>query len=180
MYTNFAESVFKYFQNRMDENGQPLNETETQIFRQAEKCIGHFPISCLTKEDLEKNGYSTNNVNNEQLQRLASKLGDDYHEQLFLDSLDSLAYRYGLDKRSACAEMRYEYEQLLAENDTVSSVAVIIQDKNNNKLSMVTIGIGQDGKKDAFFNVRSFDELCGLFEKENGQGFYIKEHVDFQ
>lgn len=178
MYTNFAESVFKYFQNRIAETGQPLNETEEQIYKQAEKCIGHFPISCLTKEDLDKTGYDTNNVNNKQLQHLASKLGDDYHEQLFWDNLDNLAYRYGFDKRSACAEMRYEYEQFLAENETVDAVAVIIQDKNNNKLSMVTIGIGQN-EKDAFFNVKGFDELCGLFEKENGQGFYIKEHVGF-
>lgn len=180
MYTNFAESVFKYFQNRIAETGQPLNETEEQIYKQAEKCIGHFPISCLTENDLAETGFETNNVDNKKLQHLASKLGEDYHEQLYWDSLEYLALRNGFEKRSPCSEMRYRYKQFIAENEMLHSVVVVIKYKNNKALSMVTIGVGQNEIKDAFFNVKDFEELCGLFEEENGHDFYIKGYVDFQ
>lgn len=182
MYTNFAKSVYTYFQNRMKETGLPLDTLESQIFRQAERCSHSFPISCMTRDDLETLGYKVDDVDDEKLQRLAVKVGDDFHEQLYWDSLDSLAFRYGFDKRNPCEEMRQEYEQLMVENKTVKSASVIIQYKNNDQLSQVIIALSDNGEeKDGYFlKVENLDELCALFNKDNRYGFYIKEFISFQ
>lgn len=46
-----------------------------------------FPISCLSREDLEEKGFDTSNVDDATMERLASKMGDDYNEQMFWDVL---------------------------------------------------------------------------------------------
>ena len=50
-----------------------------------------FVISEVSREDLEELGFDTSEVSDETMERLASKLGDDYCEQLFWNSLDIIA-----------------------------------------------------------------------------------------
>jgi len=50
-----------------------------------------FVISVLSRADLEGIGYDTSNISDEEMQRLADKLGDDYCDQLFWISLKVLA-----------------------------------------------------------------------------------------
>jgi len=52
---------------------------------------GFFEISSLHRDDLESIGYDTSCVGDATMERLASKLGDDYCEQLFWSSLPMLA-----------------------------------------------------------------------------------------
>jgi len=52
---------------------------------------GFFEISSLHRDDLESIGYDTSRVGDATMERLASKLGDDYCEQLFWSSLPMLA-----------------------------------------------------------------------------------------
>lgn len=59
-----------------------------------------FHISSLSREDLEENGFDTSDVDDETMQRLADKLGDDYCEQLFWVSLDIIAESMGIPKKS--------------------------------------------------------------------------------
>ena len=50
-----------------------------------------FVISVLSRADLEALGFDVSSVDDDTMQRLADKLGDDYCEQLFWSSLKILA-----------------------------------------------------------------------------------------
>jgi hypothetical protein len=60
---------------------------------------GFFEISCLHRDDLEGIGYDTSRVDDSDMKKLASKLGDDYCEQLFWNSLPILADVLGIPKQ---------------------------------------------------------------------------------
>ena len=59
-----------------------------------------FCISRLSREDLEEKGFDASDVDDKTMQRLADKLGDDYCEQLFWDSLDIIAESMGIPMKS--------------------------------------------------------------------------------
>ena len=50
-----------------------------------------FSISRLSREDLESIGFDASNVDDETMQSIADKLGEDYCEQLFWISLEIIA-----------------------------------------------------------------------------------------
>lgn len=50
-----------------------------------------FEITSVAREDLEQLGFNTTKVNEATMRKLASKLADDYCEQLFWDSLQVIA-----------------------------------------------------------------------------------------
>jgi len=52
---------------------------------------GYFEISSLHRDDLEHIGYDTSEVDDSVMKKLASKLGDDYCEQLFWNNLSIIA-----------------------------------------------------------------------------------------
>ena len=52
---------------------------------------GFFEISSLHRDDLESIGYDTSNVDDSDMNKLASELGDDYCDLLFWDSLPIIA-----------------------------------------------------------------------------------------
>lgn len=58
-----------------------------------------FIITQVSREDLESIGYDTSEVSDDTMERLASKLGDDYCEQLFWTSLDIMAECMEIPKR---------------------------------------------------------------------------------
>jgi len=60
---------------------------------------GYFEISSLYRDDLESIGYDTGRVDDSVMKKLASKLSDDYCEQLFWSSLPIYADCYGIPKR---------------------------------------------------------------------------------
>ena len=57
-----------------------------------------FIISVLSRADLEALGFDVSNVDDDTMQRLADKLGDDYCEQLFWSSLKILAEYFEIPK----------------------------------------------------------------------------------
>ena len=57
-----------------------------------------FVISVLSRADLEALGFDVSNVDDDTMQRLADKLGDDYCEQLFSSSLKILAEYFEIPK----------------------------------------------------------------------------------
>lgn len=57
-----------------------------------------FPITTVTRDDLQVKGFDTSEVSDEQMQRLASKMADDYIEQMFWISMDILAESMGIPK----------------------------------------------------------------------------------
>lgn len=51
----------------------------------------YFEITSVSREDLEDVGFDTSNVTDEQMERLAQKMADDYLEQLFWSSMEIIA-----------------------------------------------------------------------------------------
>lgn len=179
MYTNFALSVLNYFKGRMAESGQPLDDAEKQIFAQAQRCSAVFPISCLPREDLESVGYNTAGVSDSQMQHLAGKLADSYHEQLYWDNLDNLAYRYGFVKRGVADAMRSEYDSLATGGEVVTGAVVVIRHKDSNRLEQVVIALGADSGGTAFHCATDIDALCALCDPQNPHSFYIDNLISF-
>lgn len=60
----------------------------------------YFPITSVSREDLEERGFDTSGVSDAKMERLASKMADDYLEQLFWTSLDILAELQGIPRRT--------------------------------------------------------------------------------
>ena len=89
MYTDFALKVARYFAKKSTEG--KLTPEEQAIHEQAISCKDLYPISCVTVDDLEGAGIETDNITRKQMQCLAKKMGDDYHEQLFWHHLVPIA-----------------------------------------------------------------------------------------
>jgi hypothetical protein len=58
-----------------------------------------FEITSVSREDLEALGFDTSEVSDATMERLASKLGDDYCEQLFWTSLGIIAEYMEIPKK---------------------------------------------------------------------------------
>ena len=56
-----------------------------------EEMSKEFKITSVTREDLEMRGFDATNITDEQMERLAQKMCDDYLEQMFWISLDIIA-----------------------------------------------------------------------------------------
>jgi hypothetical protein len=61
----------------------------------------YFAISGLHRDDLEHIGYNASHVDDSVMKKLASKLGDDYCEQLFWGSLPVIADALRIPKRKS-------------------------------------------------------------------------------
>ena len=59
-----------------------------------------FPITSVSRADLEAKGYDTSEITDEQMLKLASKMADDYCEQLFWTSMDIIAEHLGFPKKA--------------------------------------------------------------------------------
>jgi hypothetical protein len=60
---------------------------------------GFFEISLLHRDDLEHIGYDASRADDSVMKKLASKLGDDYCEQLFWNSLPIIADALGIPQK---------------------------------------------------------------------------------
>lgn len=58
----------------------------------------YFEITSVSREDLSSLGYDITNISDEAMERLASKMADDYLDQLFWCSLDTIALLLGFKK----------------------------------------------------------------------------------
>lgn len=56
----------------------------------------YFEITSISREDLEHAGYDTSDVDDDTMRKLASKMGDDYCEQLFWVQLPIIADYLGI------------------------------------------------------------------------------------
>ena len=183
-----ARNIYRYFVDRIAETGTPLNETETALFNQARSCMNSFPISCLSRDDLHEIGYNPDKLTDEQMGVLAEKLGEDYCEQLFWISLESMANRLEIPKKSVDAHIRDKYKEIEGD-DEPHFATVIIRYKNDDSIERVHISMGEIPEdyqrkmcwvKKFFHNVKDIDELCALCNKSNRYGFYIEDFIQFE
>lgn len=57
-----------------------------------------FIISILSRDDLETLGYNSSVVSDKDMERIASKLADNYHEEFFWLSLEVFAKMFKIPK----------------------------------------------------------------------------------
>lgn len=58
-----------------------------------------FEITSVSRADLQAKGYDTSKITDAQMERLASKMADDYVEQMFWISMDIIAEHLGFPKK---------------------------------------------------------------------------------
>lgn len=88
---------------------------------------GSFPITSVTREDLAQKGFDTREVSDETMERLASKMADDYIDQLFWISLDILAEDAGIPRNRNIKEIREGIDTILYLSD-ISKEMIIIKE----------------------------------------------------
>lgn len=59
----------------------------------------YFEITSVSRADLEQLGFDTRKVDDATMRKIASKMGDDYCEQLYWGSLGIFAEHYGVPKK---------------------------------------------------------------------------------
>lgn len=55
---------------------------------EAKKSTTFFPITSIHRDDLESLGFDTTSITNATMERLASKMNDDYKEQMYWLSME--------------------------------------------------------------------------------------------
>ena len=65
---------------------------------------GIFFITGVSREDIESRGFDTTGLSDAQMSRFADKMADSYVENYFWDSIDGLAYAYGLPVKEVSEE----------------------------------------------------------------------------
>lgn len=80
---------------------QALSEAViSRRFKENRSPMESFNITSVSRADLEEKGYDTSAITDEQMQKLASKMADDYCEQLFWTSMDIIAENLGFPKKA--------------------------------------------------------------------------------
>lgn len=59
----------------------------------------HFPVSHVSRADLEQKGFDTTNVTDEDMERIASFMDDNYLEDGFWTDLVMACEEYGIPER---------------------------------------------------------------------------------
>ena len=58
-----------------------------------------FPITSVSRDDLEAKGFDTSDITDLQMEQLASRMADDYLEQMYWISMDIIAENLGFPKK---------------------------------------------------------------------------------
>ena len=181
MKNQFAESVYNYFHFKLNKTGEPLNELESKLLAEAKEQMKQYPISILTEDDLVKLGYKLDNQDIKKLPGIADRLGEDYREQMFWDSLDEYARSMGIKRADDYDEMIAEYFNLLNQGKYVNSIYVVVQYKNAKLPVTATIAFvdGHDIDKNNLMTVNSIMDLKPYFDENNPYDFFIKQYIEF-
>lgn len=59
----------------------------------------YFPITSVSRADLEAKGFDTSEITDDQMSKLASKMADDYLEQMYWISMTIIAEELGFPKK---------------------------------------------------------------------------------
>lgn len=95
MITNKTiNDLIKYFEAK-----ENRTEEENSFIEELSLCKDLFPITAVSRDDLASRGFSASTMTDEQMDRLARMMSDDYCEQLFWDSMEIIAEDViGIDK----------------------------------------------------------------------------------
>jgi len=86
MRHSLKKELHRYFSSRRDLTGKG----KRLLNRLAEE-LPYFQISAIHRDDLQSQGFDVSNVSDNDMERLADKMSDDYCNQLFWDSMETIA-----------------------------------------------------------------------------------------
>ena len=90
---------------------QKKSEEELSLIQRIEADLNYFPITHIHRDDLKSKGFDTSKVDDDDMVELASKLSNDYLEQLFWESLEIIAEDIPKAKNSLCPKCKgYDIE----------------------------------------------------------------------
>lgn len=101
-------TALKNIKNLLVEKSKTTDLTieDEAILDEISKYDGYFPITSIHRDDLKQSGFETRNVDDATMERLASKLSDDYCNQLYWESLDIIADMEGVQRMT---EPKFEF-----------------------------------------------------------------------
>ena len=91
MNRELLEDLHQYFEQKENKTG-----AETSFLIQLTGELPYFQVTAPSREDLERYGFDTTDVDDEDMREIARRLESDYCEQLYWLSLDIIAQQ-GLD-----------------------------------------------------------------------------------
>jgi len=80
-------------------NSEDIYYPSHSYMRVIEEPKDEFPITSVCREDLEAKGFDVSEVDDDTMERLASKMADDYCEQLFWTSMEIIAEYMDIPKK---------------------------------------------------------------------------------
>lgn len=86
MNRELIEDLHQYFEQK----AKPTSD-ESYLLTRLTGELPYFPISSVCRDDLEGKGFDVSDVTDSQMKELATKLGNDYCEQLFWTSMEIIA-----------------------------------------------------------------------------------------
>jgi hypothetical protein len=90
MKRKLLTELYEYFKNI----GDSRSEREEYFFQQLSEELNYFLIASVHRDDLASKWFDTANVTDADMQILADKMGDEYCEQLYGDSLYVIANEF--------------------------------------------------------------------------------------
>lgn len=91
-----VQELFNQLRNYFSAKEKPTEEEVDFLKRLSE---GYFPITSVHRDDLQAKGFDVDKITDAQMEELADKMGDDYCEQLFWDSMEIIADSMGLPRK---------------------------------------------------------------------------------
>ena len=84
---------------RVTVNGDHYTAEITETNEEESTRKEYFPITSVSRDDLDAKGFDTSEVDDATMERLASKMADDYCEQLFWSSMEIIAEYMDIPKK---------------------------------------------------------------------------------
>lgn len=96
--TEALATLASYTKDLLEQLDDQIDLSHVEEYQQAIEALdyeeGFFKITSVHRDDLENLGFDTSEITDDQMERLAEKMCNDYCEQLFHSSLEILAEDY--------------------------------------------------------------------------------------
>ncbi|MEG0456381.1 MAG: hypothetical protein RR559_13770 [Bacteroides sp.] len=94
MNRELIEDLHQYFEQKENRASDEVN-----LLNRLTEELPYFQITAIHRDDLAQRGFDVSDVDDEDMRELARKMGDDYCEQLFWESMEVIAAdRYEIPK----------------------------------------------------------------------------------
>ena len=168
MDRKLIEDLHQYFEQKENRTGD-----EVHFLNELTSELPYFQISSVSREDLEGKGFNIENVTDEDMRQLARKLGDDYCNQLFWESMEIIAEQGIYIPRHLCPKCGNSASQYDSYEQTYYCCHCHNEWKRTEPTGRyVKVEFPEDS---AFFDNHEFGYPC--FNSEDNGARYVPEHI---